>query len=252
MRPPVKGIMMCVEYGDLLAITLPINRHHFDELLIVTTPGDEETQEVALKHDCGVFQTTSFFDDGATLNKFKAMEFGLDMLGREGWLCLMDADTIWPRDFLHCVGFERGKLYGPPRRIMREVTLPVPPEDCWGRYPLHPNTQEWPGYTQIFHAEDPVLGSPPWHEINWKHCGGADSMFQYKWKNEDKVRLSKDVLHLGECGVNWCGRATPKMDGTRPLLADARIAELHRYFAVRRGKRGPDKFDHEKVRPKSI
>jgi hypothetical protein len=33
---PLRAIMVAVNYSDLLSITLPYNRHHFDQVMIVT------------------------------------------------------------------------------------------------------------------------------------------------------------------------------------------------------------------------
>ena len=38
-----------------------------------------------------------FYADGAAFNKWKALELALDSYGRRGWLCVMDADVIWPQ-----------------------------------------------------------------------------------------------------------------------------------------------------------
>jgi hypothetical protein len=42
----MKAIMVCVDYGDLLSLTLPYNKHHFEQMLVVTAPRDRETQNI--------------------------------------------------------------------------------------------------------------------------------------------------------------------------------------------------------------
>jgi hypothetical protein len=120
----------------------------------------------------------------------------------------------------------------------------IPGEEDWPQFPLHPQQVEWAGYSQIFHASDPVLGSPPWHETNWRHCGGADSFFQAKWSSANKVRPPFEVLHLGPAGVNWCGRAVPYVDGSQHPEAEHRRAQLTAFVQGRR--RGHDRFAGEK------
>ena len=39
----MNAILVCVDYSDLLAITLPHNRHHFNKVMVVTTPEDKDT-----------------------------------------------------------------------------------------------------------------------------------------------------------------------------------------------------------------
>lgn len=219
----LRAIMVSVDYSDLLAMTLPYNRHHFSEVMVVTTPEDVKTQEVAAANGATVFATRSFYDRGASFNKWVALEQGLNAFGRSGWLCVMDADVVWPKAL---PAFERkvGKLYSPLRRMREPLT--IPPENEWAKFPIHRNVTEWAGYSQIFHADDPVLGPPPWHEVDWKHAGGADSFFQRKWAPENKVRPPFEVLHLGEAGRNWFGRATRRADGSIPAEAEARSAQV--------------------------
>src|SRR5580692_269178 len=92
----MKAILVSVDYADILAVTLPYNRHHFDEVYVVTTPGSEDGR-VAKQLGAEVWGTTAFYDDGAVFNKWKALEEALDVMGRDGWLCVMDADVLWPK-----------------------------------------------------------------------------------------------------------------------------------------------------------
>ena len=267
----MNALLVSVDYADLLAITLPYNRHHFDRVVIVTAPGKPDT-EVAHAHGAEVFITDAFYRRGAVFNKWLALEEGLDWMGRSGWICLMDADVLWPKWVSDRPGegaiwryLRPGFLFGALRRMWdgwprypewlvplgpHALTPPViPPEIEWQRFPLHRNVAEWAGYTQIFHAGDPVLGSPPWHEVDWAHGGGSDSMFQRRWPLERKVRLPFEVLHLGPAGANWCGRATVRADGTVPAEARERRELMDRLWAGRRGKpTEAERFRHEKLR----
>jgi hypothetical protein len=296
----MRAILVSVGYTDLLRITLPYNRQHFDDVLVVTSPADAPNVEpLADESRARLFVTDAFYRDGADFNKWLALEEGLDFYGREGWLCLMDADVLWPRGLsveptadgarmfdTVSARLKRqrvpGYLYTPlrricplPLRLRPDPDCPVcygrgwngtdgplgawqtcpltcsglrpPPEKEWCQYPLHRNAAEWAGYSQIFHASDPVLGPPPWHDVTWRHAGGADSFFQEKWPASRKVRPPFEVLHLGEAGVNWCGRAGPLADGSLPEGAVEKRAKLSRYWRRRLGKTGPDRFRHEKL-----
>lgn len=276
----MKAIIVCVDFADLLSITLPYNRHHFDQIMIVTARNDIDTQYLAQKNQCQLLLTDAFYEDGAVFNKWKALEEGLDVLGREGWLCIMDADVLWPKRIEWNPGdhyqygsisnpgeammsweyslLSAGNLYTPKRRMWEEWpaerTMPiwwtasgrvVPPESYWSRFPLHRQQQEFAGYSQIFRADDPHLGPAPWHEIDWKHAGGADSFFQMKWPDACKIRPPFEVLHLGPAGVNWCGRASARVDGTLPPEAFKRKQMLKDFMAGRVA--GPDRFKGEKL-----
>src|SRR5678815_6143087 len=93
----LRAALVSVDYGDLLALTLRYNRHHFKDVLVVTTSRDQETIDVAERNGCHVFTTDAFYEGGARFRKWLALERGLEHFGRDGWLCLMDADVCWPK-----------------------------------------------------------------------------------------------------------------------------------------------------------
>lgn len=260
---PLRAILVCVDYSDLLAITLPYNRHHFSEVMVVTSFNDAATVKVALDNGASLYQTDVFYHYGAVFNKFAALEKALDCFGRHGWMCIMDADVLWPRHidwtFLIDHLFEPEDptdpnsplemqdsqfLYTPLRRMMLDVTQPVPQEPYWKTFPLHPQQVEWAGYTQIFSAYDPHLPPAPWHQTDWKHAGGADSFFQQLWPASCKRRPHFECLHLGPAGQNWCGRTSPLTDGSTPPQADERMLHLRKFMRQRRVSKS---FDSEKL-----
>jgi hypothetical protein len=227
----------------MLKITLPYNMHHFDDVMVITSKADVETRLFAFEGlDCAIHITDAFYEDGAYFNKWRALEEGLDNFGRHGWLCLLDADILIPKKVPE-FNIERGTLYTPLRRMYPSLTG-VPQEPYWPQYPVHRNVAEFAGYCQVFHAEDPVLGPAPWHDINWKHAGGADSFFQQKWHHFNKVRPPFEVLHIGEPTTNWFGRATQYSDGSLPQQSEARLEKLRETFQIRRLNRN---YNHEKI-----
>lgn len=226
MNQKPRALVICVDFSDLLAITLPYNRHHFKEVLVVTTPTDKRSQSVAEAWGANVYETNSFYEPGAIFNKWQPMEEGLDSMDRHGWICLIDVDILWPKT-LPDFELERDCLYGPGRRVMTDPFVTIP-ED-WSKFPAYlPNSKRIAGYSQIFHADDPHLREPPWHDTDWVHAGGADSYFQQRWPNCNRIRLPFDALHLGEVAVNWCGRTSPYADGKYPKKAEERMRQLLR------------------------
>ena len=238
----MRAITVSVEYDDILSITLPYNRHHFSAVMVVTSHDDKATQKVALENEAQVFCTDAFYDDGAHFNKWKALEQALDQFGRQDWLCLMDSDILWPK-FIPPMYLEFGTLTTPQRYIHADPTQPVSLEQHWSKLPLFPE-REFAGYSQIFHAEDPVLPAAPWHEVNWSHAGGADSFFQKLWADDKKKRPDWKVVHIGNPGSNWCGRATRRTDGTLPQHSAMRSSILSRLRAERRTNKN---YDAEKI-----
>jgi hypothetical protein len=223
----LRAIVVSVDFADLLAVTLPYNRHHFEDVLIVTSTADKDTPRVARDYQAKVFATESFYEPGAVFNKHKSLEEGLDYMGRYGWICLLDADVLWPCELPSRFPLSRGRIYGPSRREMKDLSgLVVPDESKWEQFPI------WPpcpcpllgGFSQIFHADD--AGHPPWHDLNWRHAGGGDTVFQQRWPIRNRIRLPFAVLHLGPVGVNWCGRTMPYLDGSVPPESGDRMTRL--------------------------
>lgn len=244
----MRAILVSVDYGDILALTLPRSRGHFKELMIVSDlrSGDKKTATLAGEYGCHLHLTDIFYEGGASFNKWAALEQGLDHFGRDGWICLLDADIVFPLkipDF----PLEAGCLYSPLRRMQTDVTRVIPPDSDWEMLPIHRNTAEWAGYCQIFHGSDPVLGKPPWHETNWKHAGGADSFFQQKWPQDRKIRPPFEVLHLGPAGENWFGRASRYTDGNYPVGSSERLERMRSLWRERKQQPRGHEFDKEKL-----
>jgi len=246
-----RAIMVCVEYGDLLNLTLPYNRDFFSEVLVVTTREDTETIDVAQRNGAEVHLTDAFYRRRAVFNKFAALEEGLDVFGRHGWMLIMDADIAIPKH-RHAFHPQLGQIYTPRRRILKRIPQQIPPEKSWRINKCPMLNEEFAGYFQMFHADDPVLGPAPWHQTDWTWAGGPDSFMHMKWDVRNKIRPPFDVLHLGEPFRNWAGRVTHRVDGTVSPEADKRRG-IHqsllnaRRETTRRG-RFLDPFQGEKLK----
>lgn len=239
----MRAILVSVDYGDLLSVTLPYNRSHFTDVMVVTHPSDAHTISVAQENDCSIYTTTLFYDNGADFNKWAALEAALDVYGRYGWLCIMDADIMWPRN-IPSFSPIIGNLYVPCRHWCKEPHLGIPLEP-WSNLTLSSIREEFAGYSQIFHCSDPVLPTPPWHRTDWRHAGGADSYFHMRWPRSNKIRPPFNVLHLGPRGTNWCGRASTYLNGTVPPDSQHKINKLHNYIQQRKGKSHGSRHSHE-------
>lgn len=238
-----RAILVCVDYLDLLKITLPWNRHHFNEIMVVTTHADADTITYAAGAVSHMHVTDAFTRDGAIFNKFRAIEEALDVFGRHGIICLLDADILWPK-VLPEFPILKDTLYCPKRRMLRDPHQFTESLN-WETVPKH-TEYEFCGYSQIFHADDKHLGKPPWHQIQWTHAGGADSFFQARWPAERKIRPPFEVLHLGEEKKNWCGRSTPYLDGTKHPQSTQRVEQL--MFMLNNRNQFPNPFHREHIR----
>lgn len=202
----MKAVIVSVNYGDFLKWTLPYNRERFERVVVVTSTTDETTAEVAASNDAEVIRTDIWTANGARFAKYAGLDLGLDLLGRDGWLCVMDADIMLPKtatwDHLRC-----GLLYSPFRRMCR--ACPPPPESEWHRFPRDPVAPPWHylGYMQVFHASDPHL-QPPWFGTGHRTAARGDMILMERWPRELRARTGWSVLHLGEERRNWTGRVT--------------------------------------------
>lgn len=257
----INCITVCVDYLDFLSLTLEYNRDLFNKYVIITSKkyyNISNIQDICSIYNCDVFVTDSFYDNGAYFNKWKALEEALDSFNRfaNSWMCILDSDIVFPKvAYKTLLDLRIGDLYSPLRYMMTSIPEPIeiPDESKWDNlFSIHRNIAEFAGYCQIFHTSDYHLGKPPWHEINWKHAGGADSFFQLKWDTSNKIRLPFKVLHLGECGKNWCGRVTEYIDKSlEPVDKETAINRynfLQEMIRSRKDKRGQDRFIDEKIK----
>lgn len=244
MRMDLIGITVCVEYADILNITLAYNRHHFDRFLVVTHPDDHPTIDAAERCDAEVLLTTVFYEKGAAFNKWAALEAGIEWAGRKGWMVVMDADIMMPVS-PPAWNPKPGNLYTPKRRILKELEY-IPAEPYWPRQKvIH---EEHAGYFQMFHADDPVLISKPWFPSNFAWAGTADTLFQQRWAESRKLRPPFEVLHLGEVHQNWAGRITPFIDGTSPKDVESKQMRFQQFIKERRlNYNGRDRYKGEKI-----
>lgn len=207
----IKGITVSVNYDDLLEITLVRNARHLTEIVVVTTEEDKRTQAVvASVPNARCFITDAFTRYGARFNKSLALEEGFDFIGREGWILIFDADTLFPES-MPLPKLEVGKLYTPTRILLEDPTQWT--EDYnWNKAKLS-NDRHFPGYYQLFHANDPAINTLPWYDVTFAHAGGGDGYFQSRWHPTNKIRPTFQVLHLGPRDQNWHGRVSPRVDG---------------------------------------
>lgn len=239
----MNSILVSVDYHDYLEHTLDYNRHHFEEVMVVTTFEDQKTIDLAHKYNCWAYRTNAFYRDGAAFNKYAGMNEGLQRLAanKSFWLCVMDADILLPEK-IDWTFLETMRLYTPLRRMMPGFHNHVPPEHLWWQFPIHPQQKEWAGYCHIFHTQ----GKIPQYPDNWKHAGGADSEFQARWDTYHKFRPSWTCLHLGENRKNWGGRVTTFLDGTCPENSADRYGVLMEMLNAR-GNDPSDVFKAEMI-----
>ena len=228
----IEAVIVCQNYGDFLAHTLPENINHFDRLVVVTHPDDKETIDVCNRFSVDCVKTTEMHSDGDKFNKGRCINLGLGHLRGMDWILHLDADIVLPhrfRDMLHRTKLDKNNIYGADR-------MNVYGHDHWveNKHKLIPHysngyfvepKKEFPMGARIIHHE---LGYTPigyfqlWHKslgrrypINQGNAEHTDVLFAVQWPRANRILLPEVVVcHLEseagpqEMGKNWDGRTT--------------------------------------------
>lgn len=241
----IEAVIVCVDYADYLAETLPRNLSHFDRVVVVTAPHDLETQELCRRLSTPFYATNVFYKDGGKFNKARGIDFGLGFVRWNDWVVHLDADTYLPpmtRRWLEWRGLDRESIYGIDRvncvgyeawqkfisgndlqhDYMCRIKVPSFPlldriaiRDYGGYLPI--------GFFQMWHGS---LGRRyPIAKGNAEH---TDVLHAIQW-DEGKRHLIAEVIgvHLqaasASLGANWKGRTTPRFGpSTAPAPAPAK------------------------------
>jgi len=218
---PIKGLVVCVDYDDYLRHTLRRNARHMTEILVVTSQSDTRTHEVVRSiPSARCYKTDAFTRGQKRFNKGAAIEEAFEVLGRDGWILVWDADIVLPSS-LNLPPLAPSMLYGARRRISKDSTL-WPEQEWRERCPLS-REAGLPGFFQLFHGSA-LYDVRPWYGTESNHAGIGDAKFQNHWPSERKQVLPLEVLHLGPRDTNWFGRASPRLDGEKtPLTQEQAI-----------------------------
>ncbi len=121
-------IIQSTNYSDMLALTLPLNKGHFDSVTIYTKTGDTATQEVCAREGVTCIETDRFTQNGSKFNRgavyneafwrlLAAPHLDAPTVQRD-WICILDSDIVLPPVFrFECetLGLDRGCFYGARR-----------------------------------------------------------------------------------------------------------------------------------------
>lgn len=244
----IESLTICVEYDDFLAITLPRNKKHFDETLVITSPEDAATQKLAASQHCKCLVTDAFYRKGAMFNKGLAIEEGFNRLERREWICVWDADIVMPQN-IEISNKQTDCLYVPARRLLEDPSSYRDNLD-WNLLPSPTLPHEFSGYFQLFHGSIDI--PRPWYSTDWIHAGGCDSDFSHKFLINERKRAPFDVLHLGpegdqiRIGMNWMGRTTQRIDGRNMSPEASRRRAVRRQVILNRRDHGTTR---ERIKP---
>jgi hypothetical protein len=203
---------VCVGYAPLLRESIALWMSGVESLTVISTPDDVATAELVAEAGASLFQTDSFYTNGAMFNKGLAIAEAYEAVDPEDWVLFFDADIIpethWRRELQH--EMVPGLLYGAWRHDENGQKL---------------RDDVAAGFFQCFHSQDPLAKVRPIVDTHWSHAGNYDSTFMLRWRNADRLAppLALYLTHQGETGKNWMG-----------LGNEAKVAEMQRE-RMRRG-----------------
>lgn len=221
----IEAVLVCVNYGDVLQHTLPINVNYFDAISVVTHPDDTETISICERFDnVRCVQTTRMHENNKDrFNKGKALNEGIKALSKTDWLVITDADMVFPkqtREVLEKRLTDVEGVYGTTRYMCHTY-------DSWLKYQKSSGDPlvEWPhqcrrinigvGFFQAANFNGKIMQDKcgEWYSEGWGHCGRSDRIFWRSWPDDQRHKI-KDTfgIHLGDDSfqANWYGRTTDR------------------------------------------
>ena len=225
-------VVVCDKYSDFLARTLPTNKFLFDQLVVVTSYEDIETQRVCEFYHVKCVKTDDLNSRKKEFHKGKGINAGLKELKNDGWVVHLDADMVLPpqtRILIETAKLDPHMIYGIDRFIVKgfhewDEFLSMPKlqheNDSW----LHPNA--FPighrvmysfvgGYLPIgfFQMWCPKVSGVKKYPESHTNAGRGDSVFAQQWPRPLRAMIPELIgYHLESVdsvmSSNWDGRTT--------------------------------------------
>lgn len=229
----LEAVTVCINYSDFLKFTLPNNKQYFDKYVIVTTSDDIKTQELCKEQgvECVLIKkehSTELDNKGVAINK------GLEVLKKDGWILHLDADIWLPpltRTILSKFSLQPDCIYGTDRFMCESFEDWIEFLDKEEYKDIHHewvylNTSKfrigkrmiqyydegyWPiGFFQLWNPKGSGIFSYPNDKIGYDR---DDVLHMKKWRQGKRIFIPDFIpIHLSsekhEKGQNWQGRST--------------------------------------------
>lgn len=188
-------VVVSVNCSNMLEFTLPKNIRHFDKYVVVTTPDDIKSQQIAKQYGAYVVISDSCYKDGQSFNKSNMINVGLDNLEMRDWVVFTDADIVFPNSFRESfdnIVLDKDNLYYTRRTDLIVDGLSTA-QRSWSHY------KPW-GYFQLWNVNSKYLNP----NIRLPDCfcsaGNFDAWFYKQFPVENRVGLPDDkrfsLLHI--------------------------------------------------------
>ena len=244
-------VIISVGYSDFLAHTLPLNKGHFDKLVVVTSTADKDTQRLCEYHHVQCVQTDCFYENGDVFNKAKGINAGLKELTQEGWVLHLDGDMVLPPQFrgtLEPIGLDENFVYGVDRlmctnyedwakhvakpHLTQEASIFIHPQydlmPIGTRIAKYGTTEGYIpiGFFQLWHPHTSGISTYPQEHGD---AGRTDMLFAMQWPRNKRSFIPEIVtIHLESeklvtMGKNWKGRKTRPFG---PVMETSALSEV--------------------------
>ena len=215
----IEAVTVCMNYGDFLAHSAPLNKPHFDDWVIVTLPNDKHTIEVCNYY--GLKYITTHIADlhKGEFHKGLCVTEGIKQLSKSDWLLLIDADTVLQPNFkgtleimnleddldktcLYTIDRVRFETFEEWMEFYSHPTYNLGNRSRDGRFCLPDFVPT--GFFQMWHSSTGITQ----YIHQWETCGGEDIRFSYLWPRSKRVFIPETTCyHLSSGpGCNWLGR----------------------------------------------
>ena len=226
-------MLTCVNFGDILAWTLPQNKALLDDLVVVTVPEDAHTRKVCEHYHVRTVLTNAFKEEGGAknFNKAAGVNAGLETLSRHDWVLHLDADILLPPrahemieraepdptciygvDRVNCPTFEEYIRYAtaPEPQLFREAFLAM------NRWPMGARLIREEGYVPIgfFQLWNPSgSGVQLYNTLHDEYNHHCDVTHAEQWPRSKRQLIPELIaIHLMSenegHGTNWNGRVS--------------------------------------------
>lgn len=224
IRPQeIVGLLVCVDFHQWLPEVLHANLRHFNRYVVVTTPEDKRTQEIAAAAGCDVLQTDVCYSDGAAFNKGKMLNAGLDFLRPRDWVLFSDADVLLAP---HWGEWIRGRVLN-PGVLYHARRLHAYDDSQWGEALVDwstidglsirdPAADLLPfGFHQLWNVRaSAIAGRSPIVSQVFPTAATVDYHFYRMWAPDKRVRLPDElsIVHRwhGPFAARWANRGVPR------------------------------------------
>ena len=228
----LEAVVVCVNYGDILAHTLPDNRILFDRLVVVTAPEDKETRRVCEYWHVECVQTDVLESRWGRFCKGAGINAGLEKLAKSDLVVHMDADIVLPpltRKLIEGGRLDRSHLYGCDRVMCRSFVdwakFRCEPrlqheDECWihmNQFPFGHRVaiHSYGGYIPIgfFQMWSPSVSGIFSYPEGHTTAAREDTKFALQWPRAKRSLLPEVIAYHLESeaapmAANWSGRTT--------------------------------------------